>query len=324
MEAASGGDGAGLPKPTAATCNAITGLATGRFGARLKNGVVTSQGIVHGKSDLSAADKAALARLPADGRYFTMNLEFPPRGLPADGGPRPRRRRAHHGLPLAEMDLTLHRVELAELIAFLAVLLLAGFAGTGFVRRSLRPLRQVAATATRVTELPLASGSVTLTERVPNANPRTGVCQSNAAFNRLLQHVEAGLPGVLRARHGCAGSPRTRVTSCAPRCQPSRGYAELGRRHPGPRSRRNQARSEPGGVGVARMSLLVDELLLLAQLDQLPGRWPGSWSISPGWPSTPPATRRWPRKITAGCLSCPMSRSWYLVTGTGCTRCRST
>ena len=192
MEAASGGDGAGLPKPTAATCNAITGLATGRFGARLKNGVVTSQGIVHGKSDLSAADKAALARLPADGRYFTMNLEFPPRGLPADGGPRPRRRRAHHGLPLAEMDLTLHRVELAELIAFLAVLLLAGFAGTGFVRRSLRPLRQVAATATRVTELPLASGSVTLTERVPNANPRTGVCQSNAAFNRLLQHVEGG------------------------------------------------------------------------------------------------------------------------------------
>ena len=179
MESASGGDGAGLPKPTAATCNTITGLATGRFGARLKNGVVTSQGIVHGKSDLSAADKAALARLPADGRYFTMNLEFPPRGLPADGGPRPRRRRAHHGLPLAEMDLTLHRVELAELIAFLAVLLLAGFAGTGFVRRSLRPLRQVAATATRVTELPLASGSVTLTERVPNANPRTGVCQSN-------------------------------------------------------------------------------------------------------------------------------------------------
>lgn len=77
MEAASGGDGAGLPKPTAATCNAITGLATGRFGARLKNGVVTSQGIVHGKSDLSAADKAALARLPADGRYFNMNLEFP-------------------------------------------------------------------------------------------------------------------------------------------------------------------------------------------------------------------------------------------------------
>jgi hypothetical protein len=35
------------------------------------------------------------------------------------------------------MDLTLYRVELAELIAFSAVLLLAGFAGTGFVRLSL-------------------------------------------------------------------------------------------------------------------------------------------------------------------------------------------
>jgi two-component system OmpR family sensor kinase len=222
------------------------------------------------------------------------------------------------------MDMSPHRVELAELIAFLAVLLLAGFAGTGFVRLSLRPLRRVAATATRVTELPLASGSVTLTERVPNANPRTGVCQSNAAFNRMLQHVEAALPGVLRARHGCAGSPRTRVTSCAPRCQPSRGYAELGRRHPGAVPAEIKRALDRVESEFARMSLLVDELLLLAQLDQLPGRWPGSWSISPGWPSTPPATRRWPRKITAGCLSCPMSRSWYLVTGTGCTRCRST
>jgi hypothetical protein len=69
MAAASGGDGAGPPKPAAASCNTITGLATGTFGARLKNGVITSQGIINGKSDLSAADKAALARLSAGGRY---------------------------------------------------------------------------------------------------------------------------------------------------------------------------------------------------------------------------------------------------------------
>jgi len=98
------------PKPTAASCNAITGLATGTFGARLKNGVVTSQGIINGTSDLSAADKAALARLPAEGRYYTMGLSS------LHGDCQLTAVRGHDGdvlitgLPLAEMDLTLYRV----------------------------------------------------------------------------------------------------------------------------------------------------------------------------------------------------------------------
>jgi two-component system OmpR family sensor kinase len=89
-------------------------------GARLKNGVVTSQGIINGKSDLSAADKAALARPTADGRYYTMGLSS------LHGDYQLRAVRSHDGdvlitgLPLAGMDLTLYRVELAELIAFSA------------------------------------------------------------------------------------------------------------------------------------------------------------------------------------------------------------
>jgi two-component system OmpR family sensor kinase len=150
---------------------------------------------------------------------------------------------------------------------FAAVLLLTGVLGTGFVRLSLRPLRRVAATATRVTELPLASGEVTLPERVPDADPRTEVGQVGSAFNRMLGHVEAAL-----ARRAASESRLRRFAADASHelrtpLAAIRGYAELARRHPGP---------IPGDIAhalsrveseSARMSVLVDELLLLAQLD---------------------------------------------------------
>jgi len=253
--------------PPGQNCNDIPGLASGTFGARLKNGVVTNQGIVKGHSDLSAADKAVLARLPDDGRYFTENLAS------IGGDYRLTAIRGQDGdviitgLPLANVESTLGSVELAELIAFSAALLLAGFIGTGFVRLSLRPLRRVAATARRVTELSLGSGDVTLSERVPDANPRTEVGQVGAAFNRMLEHVEAALArraaSEARLRRFAADASHELRTPLAA----IRGYAELARRHPGPVPpdiEHALARVESEST---RMSLLVDELLLLAQLD---------------------------------------------------------
>jgi two-component system OmpR family sensor kinase len=253
--------------PGGQNCNDIPGLAAGTFGARLKNGVVTNQGIVKGHSDLSAADKAALARLPDNGRYFTENLAS------IGGDYRLTAIRGQDGdviitgLPLTNAESTLRSVELAELIAFSAALLLAGFIGTGFVRLSLRPLRRVAATARRVTELPLGSGDVTLSERVPDANPGTEVGQVGAAFNRMLEHVEAALArraaSEARLRRFAADASHELRTPLAA----IRGYAELARRHPGPvpadiEHALGRVESES-----TRMSLLVDELLLLAQLD---------------------------------------------------------
>ena len=54
------------------------------------------------------------------------------------------------------------------------------------VRRTLRPLRRVAATADRVAELPLDRGEVALAVRVParDTDPRTEVGQVGAALNR--------------------------------------------------------------------------------------------------------------------------------------------
>jgi two-component system, OmpR family, sensor kinase len=259
------------PKPPPGTptgnCNKTPGLEAGTFGARVKDGVVTNQGIIDGSSHLSAADKAALATLPPNGGYYTL-------GLPSIGGDYRLTAVAGRdgdvlitGLPLAGMEATLRRVLVAEVAAFSAALVLTGLLGTGFVRLSLRPLRRVAATATRVTQLPLASGQVTLPDRVPDANPRTEVGQVGAAFNRMLGHVEAALArraaSEARLRRFAADASHELRTPLAA----IRGYAELALRNPGPvpadighALRRVEAES-------ARMSVLVDELLLLAQLD---------------------------------------------------------
>jgi two-component system OmpR family sensor kinase len=298
------------PQGVAVTsCNKTPGLSAGTFGARVKDGVVTDQGIIDGQSHLSPADQAILVRLPPDGRYYTENL------VSIDGDYRLTAIKGLDGdvlitgLPLSGMQSTLRKVEIAELVAFSAALVLAGIIGTGFVRLSLRPLRRVAATATRVTQLPLASGEVTLAERVPDISPRTEAGQVAEAFNRMLGHVEAALArraaSEARLRRFAADASHELRTPLAA----IRGYAELALRNPD---------ADPADIAQAlrrvesesaRMSVLVDELLLLAQrdagrplarepvdlsrpaidaTDRAPGwAWP-SWTRSP--PRTPAAS----------------------------------
>jgi two-component system, OmpR family, sensor kinase len=171
------------------------------------------------------------------------------------------------GLPLSPVTATLRQVALAEIAVFSVALVLAGVIGTAWVRASLRPLRRVAATATRVTSLPLASGEVSLPERVPDTDPRTEVGQLGAAFNRMLGHVESALArreaSETRLRSFAADASHELRTPLAA----IRGYAEMARRHPGPlpadiAHALSRVESES-----ARMAELVDELLLLARLD---------------------------------------------------------
>src|SRR5262249_53874394 len=151
----------------------------------VRNGVLTSRYLVNGECDLTAAEQAALAGLPADGQPYTVDL--PSLGgdyrLTAMSGPAGQV--LVTGVPMAGVQATMHNVEITELIVFAGVLVLAGVLGTGLVRISLRPLRRVAATASRVAELPLADGQVRLPERVPDPNPRTEVGQVATAFNRM-------------------------------------------------------------------------------------------------------------------------------------------
>jgi two-component system OmpR family sensor kinase len=118
-----------------------------------------------------------------------------------------------------------------------------------------------------VTELPLDSGEVTLPAGVPDSDPRTEVGRVGAAFNRMLFHVERALgrraASEARLRRFAADASHELRTPLSA----IRGYAELALRHPGPvpedvthALRRVESES-------ARMTVLVDDLLLLARLD---------------------------------------------------------
>ncbi len=171
------------------------------------------------------------------------------------------------GLSLSGQHDFLTDVAFVEAAVFGAVLLFAGVLGTFWVRFSLRPLRRVAATASQVAELPLESGEVSLPTGVPDTDPATETGQVGLAFNRMLGHVENALrrraASESRLRRFAADASHELRTPLAA----IRGYAELALRHPG---------DAPDAVTHAlgrvlseskRMSVLVDDLLLLARLD---------------------------------------------------------
>jgi two-component system, OmpR family, sensor kinase len=279
------GPGAGGPDPdhdSYATCY-NQGQAQGTFLAVLSSGgQVENFYYVLEKCTLTAADQATLTALPSPGGYLspagdpttTPNPQTYTRTLPSLGiefmftkVPGPDHTTLVTGLPLTTVNEQLAHVENTEHVLFAVALGLAVILGAALVQFSLRPLRRVAATATKVTELPLDSGEVTLPAGVPDTDPRTEVGQVGAAFNRMLQHVERALgrraASEARLRRFAADASHELRTPLSA----IRGYAELALRHRGPvpqdvthALRRVQSES-------ARMSVLVDDLLLLARLD---------------------------------------------------------
>ena len=108
---------------------------------------------------------------------------------------------------------------------------------------------------------------MTLPAGVPDTDPRTEVGQVGAAFNRMLFHVERALgrraASEARLRRFAADASHELRTPLSA----IRGYAELALRHRGPvpedvTHALTRVQSES-----ARMSVLVDDLLLLARLD---------------------------------------------------------
>jgi two-component system OmpR family sensor kinase len=171
------------------------------------------------------------------------------------------------GLPLDSIHDTLRNVALVEAAVFGGVLLLAGVLGTVLVRLSLRPLRRVAATASQVAQLPLESGEVELPAGVPDTDPDTETGQVGLAFNRMLGHVQTALTrraaSEARLRRFAADASHELRTPLAA----IRGYAELGLLHPGDSPEAVTHALDRVLSESTRMSVLVDDLLLLARLD---------------------------------------------------------
>jgi two-component system OmpR family sensor kinase len=223
----------------------------------------------YGQNLLTAAQFQALAAVPVDrqphsvdipqlGDYRVVATQIPQTSTIVITG-----------LPLADVEDSVTSLIIVEITVAAAGLIIAGLASAGIVRLSLRPLRRVATTARRVTEIPLAQGEVDLAVRVPDVDtdPRTEVGQVGAAINRMLGHVGDALAArqasETRVRQFVADASHELRTPLAA----IRGYAELTRRHRDNLDPDVAHAIERVESASARMTTLVDDLLLLARLD---------------------------------------------------------
>ena len=164
-------------------------------------------------------------------------------------------------IPLADMQRTLGRLVLIEIVV--TVMVLAGLAALAWwlVRRDLQPLEEMAEAAGRI-----ASGD--LSERVSPAENKTEVGRLGLALNGMLERIEVAFAertaSEERLRRFLADAShelRTPLTSI-------RGYSEMFLRG---------AKDDPEDLALVmrrtqeesqRMGVMVDELLLLARLDE--------------------------------------------------------
>ena len=169
---------------------------------------------------------------------------------------------------LDEVDATAKRLVQIDVLVGLAVLAGLALVGVSMVRTALRPLGEIEVTAAAI-------GRGDLGRRVPDHHPGTEMGRLSRALNAMLEQVERAFRAQARSEASARGSAqrmrrfiadashelRTPLTSI-------RGFAEL---------HRQGAVTDPAAVSdllvriegeAERMGLLVDDLLLLARLDQ--------------------------------------------------------
>lgn len=246
------------------------GQGVGTLNAGMLNGAVVSAGFLAGdatRRSLSAEDDAVLLALTPDavpvdrtlsaGAYRLTAVRAPFGGVIVTG------------LPLAEKQNTLASLVWTLVVVSAAGLVLIGLAGTAAIRRTLKPLEQLSEVATRVARLPLGAGEVTLGLRVPAsaAHPGTEVGGVGYALNQMLDNVS----NALRARQESETKVRQFVADASHELRTPltaiRGYTELMRmtEHFTPDGERSLARVQSQSE---RMTTLVEDLLLLARLDE--------------------------------------------------------
>ncbi|WP_422677983.1 sensor histidine kinase [Blastococcus brunescens] len=172
------------------------------------------------------------------------------------------------GADLETDERAIARLVRIELVVGLALLVILGAAGYLLVRNSLRPLVEVERTARSI-----AAGD--LSQRVPTGDQRTEVGRLSLALNGMLARIESAFRAQQASEEEARGSEhrmrrfvadashelRTPLTSI-------RGFAELYRQGAvgsDEEVARLMQRIEAEG---ARMGVLVEDLLLLARLDQ--------------------------------------------------------
>ncbi|MBF4462973.1 HAMP domain-containing protein [Rathayibacter sp. VKM Ac-2878] len=174
------------------------------------------------------------------------------------------------GVPLGMVNATIGSLAWIVVAVVLLAMLLVALIATAIIRVALRPLERVEATATRVAELPLERGKVELVERVAegDADTRTEVGRVGDAFNRMLDHVT----GALEARQASENKVRQFVADASHELRTPlaaiRGYAELPRHGEIELPEAAAYSLDRIESAATRMTSLVEDLLLLARLDE--------------------------------------------------------
>ena len=255
------------------------GQAVGTITARLDaDGGVSTARVVPpdgGPRSLGAAQRAALEGIEADGSLHTRSV--PGLGtyrVTALGGSG---QDVLTGLPMEGVQDMIRGLVMVEAAVAVVGIAAAGCVSAFVIRRQLRPLGRVAASAVEVSRAPLDHGDGTALTRVPehDTDPGSEAGQVGAAINRMIDQVESSLVerrrGEERMRRFLADAShelRTPLASIA-------GYAELmngGNQKVEPVMAWRRVSAES-----ARMTGLVEDLLLLARLDA--GRPPHSAEV---------------------------------------------
>jgi two-component system, OmpR family, sensor kinase len=170
--------------------------------------------------------------------------------------------------PLTDVDSTLHRLLLIAALVTALVLVGIGLLGLWVVRLGLKPLDEIGATASKI-----AAGD--LTQRVAHTNERTEVGRLGLALNAMLGQIEAAATAREASLRALAASERKLRRFVADASHELRtplaavrAYAELFTR--GAADRPADLKRSMTGISreSERMSVLVDDLLLLARLDE--------------------------------------------------------
>jgi two-component system OmpR family sensor kinase len=252
--------------------NAVPGQAAGTLGVRLKAGLITDAAVVTDQGankELTFTNSQAqeLKKLAINGGPISRDLgalgDYRLRAVAGQDGDV-----QITGLPLFPVNATLARLLAVEVAAFAVIVIGGGVATTLVVRRTLRPLREVASTALHVSELPLADAGTELPASIGPDDPISEVDQVSVAFDHMLQHVRSALAQrdatEARLRRFVADASHELRTPLAT----IRAYSEYATRsldEPLPEATADALVRIR--LAADRMGSLVEDLLLLAKLD---------------------------------------------------------
>jgi two-component system OmpR family sensor kinase len=165
------------------------------------------------------------------------------------------------GENLSMIDNAVDELVAAELFIGMGVLVVLAAVGVTIVRASLQPLREIERTAAAI-----AAGD--LTRRVPESPPETEMGHLAAALNTMLSQIE----GAFRMREASEDRMRQFIADASHELRTPlttiRGFAELYRHGAAREPEETTALLRRIEAEAARMGLLVEDLLLLARLDQ--------------------------------------------------------